>query len=155
MTEPMDAGTTLPVIPRLFTPEEADALVLRLEASFRRMDPLLVRVREIQDLLEDEETYWGGDVARAPPQEKAGHEALAGELARTRAALDAEVSAIRALGVEVKDVAMGLVDFYARRDGDIVYLCWQRGEPRVGHWHTLEGGFAGRRPLEALRKGEP
>src|SRR3990172_8226166 len=70
MTEPMDAGTTLPVIPRLFTPEEADALVQHLEASFRRMDPLLVRVREIQDLLEDEASYWGGDVSRAPPPDQ-------------------------------------------------------------------------------------
>ncbi|OGS61849.1 MAG: hypothetical protein A3K59_07145 [Euryarchaeota archaeon RBG_19FT_COMBO_69_17] len=155
MTEPMDAGTTLPVIPRLFTPEEADALVQHLEASFRRMDPLLVRVREIQDLLEDEASYWGGDVSRAPPQDQAGHAALAAELGRARTVLDAEVSAVRELGVEVKDVAMGLVDFYAQRDGDIVYLCWQRGEPRVGHWHPLEGGFAGRRPLEPRRKGEP
>src|SRR3990170_3355663 len=72
MTEPMDAGTTLPLIPRLFTPEEADALVQHLEASFRRMDPLLVRVREIQDLLEDEASYWGGDVSRAARQDQAG-----------------------------------------------------------------------------------
>jgi hypothetical protein len=39
------------------------------------------------------------------------------------------------------------VDFYGRRDGEVVYLCWRDGEDRVAHWHTLGSGFAGRRPL--------
>ncbi|HVL48997.1 MAG TPA: DUF2203 domain-containing protein [Candidatus Thermoplasmatota archaeon] len=51
------------------------------------------------------------------------------------------------LGVEVKDPVLGLVDFFAERKGDLVYLCWQEGEAQVSHWHTLEGGFAARRPV--------
>jgi hypothetical protein len=31
----------------------------------------------------------------------------------------------------------------------VVYLCWRFGEDRIGHWHELDGGFAGRRPLPA------
>ena len=50
------------------------------------------------------------------------------------------------LGVEVK-AADGLVDFRSKLHGRIVYLCWKYGEERVAHWHELEAGFAGRKPL--------
>jgi hypothetical protein len=53
---------------------------------------------------------------------------------------------IRALGAEVKAVD-GLVDFRSRLEDRIVYLCWRYGEERVGFWHDIEAGFAGRRPL--------
>jgi len=52
------------------------------------------------------------------------------------------------LDIVVRDLERGLVDFPAMRDGDEVYLCWLLDEPAVGHWHGVESGFAGRRPLE-------
>ena len=52
-----------------------------------------------------------------------------------------------ALGCELKDVSRGLVDFPARIGTEVAYLCWQRGEDRLGWWHTLEAGFAGRKAL--------
>lgn len=52
------------------------------------------------------------------------------------------------LGVELKDPMSGLLDFRAKRSGEEVYLCWRLGEAAVEHWHTLQGGFAGRRPLD-------
>ncbi|HEX2505972.1 MAG TPA: DUF2203 domain-containing protein [Gaiellaceae bacterium] len=52
------------------------------------------------------------------------------------------------LGVQVKDPDTGLVDFPARHpDGTDVLLCWRLGEDAVAFWHTLDGGFRGRRPL--------
>lgn len=51
------------------------------------------------------------------------------------------------LGVELKDPLTGLLDFRWQRGEQEVYLCWRLGEDSVAHWHTLEGGFAGRRPL--------
>ena len=42
---------------------------------------------------------------------------------------------------------LGLVDFPAERDGELVYLCWQFGEPEVAFWHGIDDGFAGRQPL--------
>jgi hypothetical protein len=56
--------------------------------------------------------------------------------------------AIQALGVELKDPATGLIDFPTLRDGIEVYLCWRYGEPKVGFWHPIETGIAGRQPLE-------
>ena len=52
------------------------------------------------------------------------------------------------LGVELKGLDPGLVDFPALKDGEIVYLCWRDGEDRIDFWHPLETGFAGRRPVE-------
>lgn len=51
------------------------------------------------------------------------------------------------LGVELKDPLKGLIDFRARRHGQEVYLCWVLGESSVGHWHAVDAGFAGRRPM--------
>jgi hypothetical protein len=57
------------------------------------------------------------------------------------------VEELTALGVQVKDLDTGLVDFPSWRDGEEVLLCWQLGEGEIAWWHTLDGGFAGRRPL--------
>jgi hypothetical protein len=51
------------------------------------------------------------------------------------------------LEVLLRDLDRGLVDFPAVVDGQEVYLCWSLDEPEIGHWHGLEAGFAGRRPL--------
>jgi hypothetical protein len=62
--------------------------------------------------------------------------------------LDRLVHHIQALGVEVKDLNTGLLDFRALRDGREVYLCWKHGEGEIAYWHELDGGFAGRKPLD-------
>jgi len=52
------------------------------------------------------------------------------------------------IGCIFKGFEQGLVDFYSKRDGRDVFLCWKHGEPVVEHWHELEGGFSGRLPVE-------
>jgi|SRR4051794_7812866 len=54
---------------------------------------------------------------------------------------------LEGLGLMVRDVDRGLVDFPALIDGREVYLCWLDDEPMVSHWHEIEAGFRGRRPL--------
>jgi hypothetical protein len=51
------------------------------------------------------------------------------------------------LGVEVKDIEQGLIDFRSEMDGRVVYLCWKLGEEHIAWWHELDTGFAGRQPL--------
>ena len=54
-----------------------------------------------------------------------------------------------ACGAMLKDLESGLVDFYGERAGETIFLCWRLGEEmRVQYWHTLEGGFAGRQPVD-------
>jgi hypothetical protein len=57
------------------------------------------------------------------------------------------VEALQALGLLVKDLDEGLVDFPALRGDEEVLLCWRLGEDEVAFWHSIEDGFAGRRPL--------
>ena len=54
-------------------------------------------------------------------------------------------------GTVVKDLETGLVDFPSLRGGEEVYLCWKLGEARIGYWHGIEEGFAGRKPLDDSR----
>ena len=54
------------------------------------------------------------------------------------------------MGVEIRDWALGVVDFPAMADGREVYLCWQFGEPRMMYWHEYDAGDAGRQPIETL-----
>jgi hypothetical protein len=51
-------------------------------------------------------------------------------------------------GVIVRDLDTGICDFPALREGREVYLCWRVGEERIGWWHEIDGGFAGRQPLD-------
>jgi hypothetical protein len=55
---------------------------------------------------------------------------------------------IKDMGVLLKDADKGLCDFPYMRQGRLVYLCWQAGEDRIGYWHEIDSGFAGREPLD-------
>ena len=77
------------------------------------------------------------------------------EVAKRRAQQDKAVQQVKdtlaeidSIGVEVKDLDDGLLDFPCRLGDEIVLLCWKMGEPEIGHWHTLEGGFSGRQTLD-------
>jgi hypothetical protein len=56
---------------------------------------------------------------------------------------------IDAIGVQVKDLEEGLLDFPCIIDGRTVLLCWKLGEKEIGYWHSPEDGFAGRKPLDS------
>ena len=62
----------------------------------------------------------------------------------------AGVARIDALGLTLRDIEHGLVDFPALVAGRQVWLCWQRGETAIGCWHSLDTGFSARRPLAEL-----
>ena len=62
----------------------------------------------------------------------------------------AGVARIDALGLTLRDIERGLVDFPALVSGRQVWLCWQLSETSIGWWHGLDTGFDGRRPLAEL-----
>ena len=64
------------------------------------------------------------------------------------------LSEIDAIGVQVKDLDIGLLDFPCKVDGEIVLLCWRMGEPTITHWHGTEEGYAGRRPIDGHMREE-
>lgn len=62
-------------------------------------------------------------------------------------ALRTALTEIQEAEIVLRDLERGLVDFPAVRDDREVYLCWVEGEDRIGYWHDIEAGYAGREPL--------
>ena len=58
------------------------------------------------------------------------------------------VAEIHSIGVQVKDLDIGLLDFPCEVEGEIVLLCWKYGEKGISFYHGLEDGFAGRKPID-------
>ncbi|HWJ48107.1 MAG TPA: DUF2203 domain-containing protein [Candidatus Udaeobacter sp.] len=55
---------------------------------------------------------------------------------------------IDSIGVQVKDLNIGLLDFPCEVEGQIILLCWKLGEKSITHWHGIQEGFAGRKPID-------
>ena len=89
------------------------------------------------------------------------HAAGAREQAATQSKLDESVTRLEDyleelsdVGCELKDVQLGLIDFVGRHQSRDVYLCWKLGEEKVGYWHELNAGYAGRQPVSTLKEAE-
>jgi hypothetical protein len=132
--------------PRYFTVEQANRLLpelIPLLEDLRALKRQLDALRAEQSLLQAK--------ARGNGHNQAAEIAdLAGRIERLVNAMNERIAQITALGVELKDIELGLVDFLSLHQGRRVYLCWKLGEPSVRYWHTLEGGYAGRQPIPDL-----
>lgn len=131
-------------MPRLFSVEEANALLPTIEQHLARVGELRLAAREVNEELADLEIK-----ARSNGRDHSDDlRLLRARLDELRQGASAAIEAITALGCDVKSLDEGLVDFPARRGGRVVYLCWKRGEDRIRYWHELDAGFAGRQPLD-------
>jgi hypothetical protein len=129
---------------RYFTRDEANALLPAVSALAERMVVHRAALDRAQGRLAVFLERISGNGGGLPPAELAeAHEAVE----REAAGIARCVEGIRELGGMVKDVGEGLVDFLAKREGSDVLLCWKLGEDEITHWHGLEEGFAGRKPL--------
>jgi len=82
-------------------------------------------------------------------------------VARRRAQRDKAMQEIKdamaeidAIGVQVKDLEIGLLDFPCKVDDEIVLLCWRCGEEKIEFWHGMEEGFKGRKPIDERITGK-
>ncbi len=74
---------------------------------------------------------------------------------QTKAKVLEAINKVQETGCVVKDLDQGLVDFPSLLKGEEVYLCWKLGEERIGYWHGIHEGFAGRKPLDEATPDEP
>jgi hypothetical protein len=131
---------------KTFTLEEAQSLLPLVESLLKRAIEGKQSAEEVGGSLSDlvRRIYLSGgmkvDVSSVSKQ-RADMEA---HLLRVRECI-AEMDSI---GVQVKDLEGGLLDFPCRMDDEVVLLCWRLGEPAIEHWHTVEQGFQGRQPLD-------
>lgn len=70
------------------------------------------------------------------------------DLAAATGRLREPLAALEAMGVQVKDLEIGLVDFPTLYRGREVLLCWRIDEPDIAWWHGLEEGYRGRKPVD-------
>jgi hypothetical protein len=127
---------------RSFTVEQANTHVPRLRLLVERLQRGALELRRARDRAAS-----APDAAAVPVERLlASHP----ELRRLAEGLDAIIEEIRRLGVELKDLELGLVDFPGERDGEAIYWCWQYGEDRIRYWHRRSEGFAARRALPGL-----
>lgn len=131
----------------LFSVEEANHVV----AEVRPVVEKLVRAKRELDRTESRVDVL--TVALSGAGESNPDRAELQELKQRRKALGVEIERyLRTLhrrGCLVKDIDRGLLDFYAVSGDRLIFLCWQLGEGEVAHWHTLEGGFGARQPLNS------
>ena len=131
---------------RYFSLEEAQSLLPVVEALLKRALEAKRAAEEVEEKLEAlgrKVFLMGGmflDIERVR-RNRAAYEA------HMQQAKDS-LGEIDAIGVQVKDLEQGLLDFPSILDGKAVLLCWKLGEPAIAHWHTEEEGFAGRKPLD-------
>lgn len=129
---------------RLFTPAEAnDAL-----GQVRPLAEALVEARASMLAAAARRAELRGHVAgNGGGIDPAGLRALEDAFEDAVRAAARALGELDALGVLVKDPDAGLLDFPSERDGELVLLCWQLGEPEVAYWHSAEEGFAGRKQI--------
>jgi hypothetical protein len=132
------------VAARSFTPEEANALLPTVRPLVERLVAAKGSLDEAQERSDRVASRIAGNGGDLPPRDLAE---LRDELGRRAGVLAGIVGELQELGLLVKDLDVGLVDFPAVREGREVLLCWRLGEDAVAYWHGPEDGFAGRRPL--------
>ena len=120
---------------RLFTPDEANALLPELIPVVLGLAEGVERARQVTDLLEETsgvEDRW----------------AVGQDLSEIQHANRRALEVLEEHGVELKGLDPALLDFPGLRDGQEVYLCWREGEDRITHWHPVHTGMRGRKPIE-------
>jgi hypothetical protein len=70
------------------------------------------------------------------------------ERVRTEQRAKDALAEIDSIGVQVKDLDVGLLDFPCEVEGRTVLLCWKLGEKSISHWHGTDEGFSGRKPID-------
>ena len=127
-----------PSFPKLFTVEEANALLPKLQEL---LDDLALH----RDALREKAPHLESTLRAAGAN---GGSSGGSEYVVEAYNLYLAIERIRELGVLLKDLDMGLLDFPHERDGRVVFLCWHPPEERIGYWHEIEAGYAGRQSLQ-------
>jgi hypothetical protein len=131
---------------KTFTIDEAQSLIPLLEALLKRAIEGKQAAEKVESDLSElaRRIYLSGgmkvDAAWVIKQR--------GELEEHMKQVRETIAEIDEIGVQVKDIDSGLLDFPFRLDDQVVLLCWRMGETTIEHWHTVEAGFKGRQPVD-------
>lgn len=140
--------------PRLFTLAEAEAQLPYIRERLARFQDYYARYEAVQRDLSVLRlvSCSGGDGKNPDSSILAKKEReQAGVMQRLEAIQEELIDA----GCVPKSIQDGLVDFFALKEGRLVFLCWKQGEDCIRAWHSLEGGYSGRMPIATFRDQAP
>ena len=124
---------------KYFTIEEVENLIPKIESILRKA----VRLNKALDLLSsiEIEVYDSdyGNLRRVTKLNKQFHK-LSYEFYST-------IEDLENLGCVIKDLELGIVDFFSRFEERDIFLCWKLGEKKIRFWHEVDTGFASRKPI--------
>lgn len=140
---------------RFYTLDEVNAFVPELTRVFTRILGIRAQLKTIHRRLEGTRFAPIGDdfepvVPGAPPEVVRDRTAFKGLIEAMREGLEV----ISAMGCQIKDLEIGLVDWFGKSGKRDVLLCWRLGEKEVAFFHDLDAGYAGRRPVSELEPPE-
>jgi hypothetical protein len=135
-----------------FTLEEAQSLLPVLESLLKQAITAKQGLEEIQEEMQAmrRRIFLAGGMFLNVEELRRQRNAHEQHVQRAKDSL----AEIEAIGVQVKDLETGLLDFPCLVDGETVLLCWKMGEERIEYWHTLDSGFRGRKPVDARFKAD-
>ena len=135
----------MPSYDKIFTLEEANALLPTLDGLLTRIQLQYVKIEKILDSLHDD----------MPQDQVEQHLRNHPEIRPLFEEVQRCVAAIEETGAIFKGVELGLIDFPWLNGDELALLCYQAGEQEIRWWHSLEGGFASRHPLPGAGERQP
>jgi hypothetical protein len=126
----------MPAFNRHYTLDEARALLPRIRQWLSRLDLLAEQLRSAERTI-DSITATGADAGGSTVNQRL----------RLMADIKAVVREFEDREIQLKDIERGLIDFPSLRDGREVFLCWEKAEEDIEHWHDLDEGYPGRQGL--------
>ncbi len=133
-------------MPRYFTLDEARASLPVVGRSIREAVHCRTRYQEAERAIHNltQRILMLGGVS----VDTAAAEAWKNQYDSNGQSLKNAMERIEEIGVIVKDLDVGLVDFPTLLRGEEVYLCWRMDERDIDHWHGVNEGFSGRKAID-------
>lgn len=145
---PRETPEPHPVVAHRWTVDEANARLPQLDEALPQLRVMVDRLRAVHEEVHRLASFWGPEIDSPDLPDREHKDRLDEEWRRLTQRIEDRVGGLREEGIEIKDLDSGLIDFYGTVEGELVFLCWQRGEDRVAYYHPLSGGYRTRRPIE-------
>lgn len=133
---------------KMMTLEEANAALPQVRKVLKSLREIRDKVLRIQAQIEIEEMTGTDTKGRLSPSAQKAVTLQMEEFQVQTHRFEELLESLFQLGAHLKDLNQGLIDFYSLRGQEIVFLCWKEGESEITYWHSLEGGFQSRQPLD-------
>ena len=131
---------------------EANTLIPKVDGLLKLGRMLNEKTNYLRSHLKELVNIWGQEIFDAGNPDYQYYSARVAEREALARQYQAVLSELQETGAVIKDVTKGLVDFYSRHNGQLIFLCWKQGESKIRHWHNVNAGFPARRPVDELKQ---